>query len=810
MNFVVRPILSVFICSLPVFSGNKTLSARYAQAGGETTDANWTGIGQSQGLQLTDDDHLLAMFIDPDNRLFVAGNFLCAGGTPVFNIARWDGIGWGAIGTSTVMRMVTALAGDTGGVLYTAGWYQAGANDASCRVVKWNGSDWTPVTAAIIGNIYALVFDGQNRLYASGDFDTAGGVIAHNVACWEDDSWHPLGNGTNNRTIALALDGRGNLYAGGYFDSAGTSPAGNIAMWDGDRWNTLNGGIRQVDYERRLFPVITLAIDTNDRLYAGGDFDSAGSAAARNIAVWNGTSWSSLGQGIRYTGEGSVNALAFTRRGTLYAAGQFDTAGSAAARNIACWDGVEWKTVSSGINGKVVALDTDTGDLVYATGFFTGAGGQTVDNIACWDGTAWRAVGNIDGRGLNGKVAAITATGSGDILFGGTFTTVGCYGINRVCRISGNSWNPLGTGQQGSVTALAADPQGAIYSVNTPRNGQFTIEKWTGTAWNTIATCTGHSVTSLAIDGSGVLWAAGLYASLNGSEAENIAVWDGRVWFPSSAGASVDNAVNAIVPVNGDLYLAGDFETAAAIPARSIVNFTGNEWKALAEGIAGRVFALAADSSGNLYAGGLFTSAGSVTVRNIARWDGTVWEAMGNGINGMVTSLTVSPSGSVYGGGDFDSAGDTAASNIARWNGSRWQPLGSGTDNTVHALCFDTAGDLYVGGAFIRAGGKLSPYLAVFSPDGPRPIAVAEGTNLHPAVFFNPRKATLRLTVTGSTTAGWSVFNGSGRRMAGRTVALQAGTYEIPVRSGPLAPGLYIVKCSAGSLELRQPFIVMR
>jgi hypothetical protein len=83
-------------------------------------------------------------------------------------------------------------------------------------------------------------------------------------------------------------------------------------------------------------------------LYAGGDFTTAGGVAATNIAQWNGSSWSALGSGMNTYGY--VNALAVSGS-TLYAGGCFTTAGGVAATNIAQWNGSSWSALGSGMGG---------------------------------------------------------------------------------------------------------------------------------------------------------------------------------------------------------------------------------------------------------------------------------------------------------------------------------------------------------------------------------------------------------------------------------------------------------------------------
>ena len=63
-----------------------------------------------------------------------------------------------------------------------------------------------------------------------------------------------------------------------------------------------------------------LAIDSTDTLYAGGDFTTAGGVSANYIAKWDGESWSALGSGMGGFPDSPdpyVNVLVFDASGTL-------------------------------------------------------------------------------------------------------------------------------------------------------------------------------------------------------------------------------------------------------------------------------------------------------------------------------------------------------------------------------------------------------------------------------------------------------------------------------------------------------------
>ncbi len=94
--------------------------------------------------------------------------------------------------------------------------------------------------------------------------------------------------------------------------------------------------------------------------------------------------------------NGDVYAAAVYDDGTgpaLYVGGQFTFAGEVAANNIARWDGTTWSPLGNGMNDWVIALTEYNGELI-AGGGFTTAGGTPANRIARWDGTVWTALGS--------------------------------------------------------------------------------------------------------------------------------------------------------------------------------------------------------------------------------------------------------------------------------------------------------------------------------------------------------------------------------------------------------------------------------
>jgi hypothetical protein len=109
---------------------------------------------------------------------------------------------------------------------------------------------------------------------------------------FSDANWVSMGGfpAVSGWVSAAAIDGLGNLYIGGSFTNVGNIFATNIAQWNGSSWSTLGSGINSI--------VNALAV-SGSTLYAGGQFTTAGAVTNANyIAQWNGSSWAALGSGM--------------------------------------------------------------------------------------------------------------------------------------------------------------------------------------------------------------------------------------------------------------------------------------------------------------------------------------------------------------------------------------------------------------------------------------------------------------------------------------------------------------------------------
>jgi len=379
------------------------------------------------------------------------------------NVYTWDGQAWSGVGDAFVRDNGTAslvTLAWAGGQLYVGGTFGRVGNRVVESIARWDGVAWMPVGEPAMGISFDLVqavaVSGRN-VYAGGTFRTAGTNLIDRIARWDGSGWSSLGGGIvngNSEVRAIAAQGS-NVYVGGFFSQAGDTNAVNIARWDGVRWHPLGSGVNN--------SVLAIAVADNGDVYAGGSFASAGGVTVSNVARWNGTSWSTVGRGgLVGRLSSQINTLKF-QGGRLYAGGFFESDGVSPMTNVAVWNGTSWNSLGQGANNGVsdgvYALEFVSTNL-FVGGAFTKAGTNGANHIARWDGTAWRPLGSGGTNGLNDIVYALQVSGP-NLYSGGWFTTAGGLPANRVASWNGASWSALGSAVRGgdnSVYALAVDP----------------------------------------------------------------------------------------------------------------------------------------------------------------------------------------------------------------------------------------------------------------------------------------------------------------------------------------------------------------
>jgi len=356
----------------------------------------------------------------------------------------------------------------TGTSLDATGPFSAIGVAGTSNLARWDGSAWQSVGGGLNGQYSNALTVYNGDLIAGGYFDDAGGVAGTaKLARWDGSQWYSMDAMSSsflNSVWDLLVfdDGSGEklFVAGNYVDLGGPGGPDHLATWDGSTYEPVGQSIGGA------VPLIVLDITTADlgdgeKLYAGGRFLEIGGVAANNIAVWDGSAWSPLGDGLtQNSGFAQVITMTQFDDGTgpaLYAGGSFQFAGGQPAVRVAKWDGSSWSPVGSGFASTVqelIVFDDGSGEALYALGNFAGDDAGGIAHIAKWNGTAWEQVGDGADDNVFGAIVADAGEGTG-LHIGGSFLNAGGLASAKVVSY-------LATGDDGCNAADLAEPFGVL------------------------------------------------------------------------------------------------------------------------------------------------------------------------------------------------------------------------------------------------------------------------------------------------------------------------------------------------------------
>ncbi len=379
----------------------------------------------------------------------------CACGVHAQTLSYSNTLGTPGFNGSYVAAFVVHDDG-TGESLYATGSFQAAGVAGGGLIARWDGSSWQSVGGGLQNQYSSTLASFQGDLIVGGYFDTAGGVSGSaKLARWDGTNWNSMNAQSEiflNSIWDLEVhdDGTGEqLYiAGNYGDLAGDPALDHIARWDGANYSAVGGTIGGAG-----IPLIVLDIHSTDlgggpTLYAAGRFLTIGGTAALNIGAWDGAGWNALGLGLtRTSGIAQVFHMTTFDDGNgpaLYVGGSFNLAGGQPVANVAKWDGTSWSAVGDGFDSAVqelIVFDDGSGDALYALGNFSNSGATPAAHIAKWNGTSWEAVGSGTDANLFGAIVYDIGEGE-SLIIGGSITQADCTMSNRVASINARSCVP--------------------------------------------------------------------------------------------------------------------------------------------------------------------------------------------------------------------------------------------------------------------------------------------------------------------------------------------------------------------------------
>lgn len=333
-----------------------------------------------------------------DGGLVVGGRFWKAGSVRRDNLARFapDGaldLAWNPSPQGGSFASVYALAKDASGRVYVGGDFDtiSGAPRSGLARYAWAGGvgtldpDWNPQP---VGSVLALAAAADGSVYVGGQFSQIGGQARTNIAKLAGEgsgaavaTWNAA---ANERVFALALAPTGDVYAGGAFTDIGGLPVKHLARLSGT--TGVSDAVWAPQPDNWVYDVV---LGAGGAVYAAGEFTQIGVTPrlrlARIFAAGSGIPFASWNP----VADGTVRALAVDAQDNIYAGGDFNNAGGASRRGIAKLSGIDtgqadplWNpSITGGATRRVLDLAGGQ-DRLDVAGNYEFTGGLTRVGVA--------------------------------------------------------------------------------------------------------------------------------------------------------------------------------------------------------------------------------------------------------------------------------------------------------------------------------------------------------------------------------------------------------------------------------------------
>lgn len=518
--------------------------------------------------------------------------------------------------------------------------------------------------------------------------------------------------------------------------------------------------------------VFSIAFDSQDRMYVGGEFRFYGDYRVAGVARFlaDGTfdpSFLPEGTGL----NGTVNFLQVQADDRLVVVGSFTEYNGqntpyAARLNTDGTLDTSFSQTGTGLNAdaQVVAIQADGKILVG--GGFTQYNGTTKSRLV-----RLLSDGSLDtgfsqsGTGFDAAVSALAIQSDNKIVVGGGFTQYDVSARRRIARLNADgsldgTFTQTGAGLNSSVLAIALQGDGKLivggdfttyagasypYVARLNTNGSIDATFNPGTGFN-------GDVSEITIQTDGKVLVAGVYSTYQGVSRPYLVRLnsDGSYDSSFSPGGGFPNSYCYTVALTpgGDVAVGGGFtrvgtEVAsylAVLDVAGAVQFEGGAESVSPNSYVSTVVAL---EDGSALMGGAFNTIGPYDRPYIAKITSegavdTSFVQTGTGLNGGVLDMAVQADQKILLGGFFSSYNGASAPYVIRLNSDGSQdtsfgPTGSGLGGWVYALALQTDGKVLVGGIFGSYNGTSRPALARLNSDGSLDTSFVVGTGLNSA-----------------------------------------------------------------------------
>lgn len=400
---------------------------------------------------------VIAMAVQPDGRIIVAGDFSLVNGSARAGIARF--MANGALDETfnpSVGTGIETLALQNDGKILVGGFFTIAGGQTRNRIARLNadGSLDTAFNPNVDGPVNAISLMPDGRIFIGGLFTQVGGQPRVNIARLHDDgSVGGFDTGFFGYTLSgevesIALQPDGKIIVGGSFTSAGSSNRVARINTDGSLDTTFTASVDD--------RVLALALQPDGKVLVGGDFSLVNGTSRQQLARLNanGTLDTTFDAGLAYQSGAQparVNSITLQADGDIFIAGLFTEAGGATRHSIARLrpDG----TADTDFTGPASAFSI-TGMMLQADGRVLAGGGVSPAS----------GFGRLANEAVTQTLAATSAS-SVQWLRGGAAPAAQAVSF-ELSTNGGSTWSPLGQGTRISggweLTGLALPGSGQL------------------------------------------------------------------------------------------------------------------------------------------------------------------------------------------------------------------------------------------------------------------------------------------------------------------------------------------------------------
>lgn len=532
------------------------------------------------------------------------------------------------------------------------------------------------------GSVQAAVVQPDGKILIGGSFaeivtQTGETILRNKIARINPDgtvdmAFDPNANG-NILTIAVQTDGK--VLAGGYFTSIGGQLRSFIARLDATT------GMADSFDPNASDILLSIAVQADGKILVGGEFNSIGGETRNNIARLDPNT--GMADSFDPNANGWVNAVLVQPDGKILASGWFVGANSIGGQRrsrIARLDPITGLADSFDPNANDIvhrlALQAD--GKVLAGGYFTTIGGQTRNRLARLDPTTGLA-DSFDPNPDN-ELDALAVQPDGKILAGGYFTIIGGETRNYIAR-----FDPI----TGLLDSFNPNRSAAVFSIAVQADGKILMGGWLNedgyahidrverdgrldqTLDAHVSGVTGDYVTTTATQPDGKIIIGGIFTSVLGVPRNNIARLNTDGTLDESFDPNADNGLNTIaIQPDGKILVGGTFSSIGGRPRRwfARLNANGMADDTFIPNSDGLVNALSIQADGKILVGGQFNNIGGQGRNFIARLDPitAAADSFNAGADYIIRHITVQPDGKIIVAGYFHLIGGQPRTNIAR------------------------------------------------------------------------------------------------------------------------------------------------